>query len=398
MHCTHVTIKNSKVHHNWGEGINPAQSRYVKIIDNAVYDNYSVNIYAHAISYAIISNNLIYSSDSTYWNTCYGSGKVSDGISIANETTGDLPNTTCGSNKGSYIVTDDYNYPNIPKTVSYFKTNQIYVFNNVLLNTSINIWDALTSFGIYSYINNIFIDNNTLIGTGGASNLGKSPLSLNLNLNFVYFNNIKIRNNIISYDPNNVNNIPMIAAAPNGVCNTLNFLSKIYLSKNMWIAKPNISGLNVSNDIQRSILPHQSSASDFSNLNPSINSAMAYTAASQSYITEDYYHNPRNYTSTNVGAIAMPLASQRVKSETNAVNKTQNKFNVYPNPNNGNFTINIPTNGTINIYDIQGAMIYTSNVYEGINEINIDAIAAKGMFTIIYLDGINVESVKMIRQ
>ncbi|MBL0052419.1 MAG: T9SS type A sorting domain-containing protein [Bacteroidetes bacterium] len=62
---------------------------------------------------------------------------------------------------------------------------------------------------------------------------------------------------------------------------------------------------------------------------------------------------------------------------------TFNKLNIYPNPNSGNFNIGydaMPQSSLLQVYDINGKIIYTQNLPPWSNEQNINLINVKEGF------------------
>ena len=236
------------------------------------------------------------------------------GISISNELTytdacfGYF--NSCGTTQGCFSATD-YNNP-IFKQVKYYQIEGIYVFNNIVLNSGIDIWDAFSGIGNYGYLNNIFVENNTIIGKDATINLSSAPLGFNFGTPFVYVGNIKIRNNMISYNPDLVNKVMLNYSVGSGICNgTIG--SKITFSGNAWKQKPLINGLNFFQDTTLLLLPKQVDFNDLSTINPnSSNSNLTYAKPRLNYIVDDFYHNPRKL-NTNCGAIE--LISNNLRSE-----------------------------------------------------------------------------------
>jgi hypothetical protein len=58
---THVTIRKSFIHENWGEGVAASvDSQFITIEDNEIYDNYALQVYVHRSQQVSVQRNLIY--------------------------------------------------------------------------------------------------------------------------------------------------------------------------------------------------------------------------------------------------------------------------------------------------------------------------------------------------
>ncbi|MDW8418494.1 MAG: right-handed parallel beta-helix repeat-containing protein [Chitinophagales bacterium] len=304
MYANHVTIQNCTIYNNWGEGLVTSNGEFVVVKDNVVYDNYSANIYCHSISKGIYSHNLIYNTDSTYWRYCVGgNGRAASGISCANEFSCEqgclLWTNSCGSKVTCCALANDgQNY----QPVQFKQLDSIYIFNNVILDAEIDIWDAFSNFIHYANISNFFIHHNTIIGIAGASGLNKAPIMLGLNNFFVWFSNLNIFSNIISFDTSLINNKPFIVHVPNNTCNG-NWQSEIKLNQNRWRVMPNTAGVNISADNANSQLPPYTPFNDLSNITPnSQNAHLVQFGSLPPYVTDDFFHLSR-MSNTNIGAI-----------------------------------------------------------------------------------------------
>ncbi|MCK5643188.1 MAG: right-handed parallel beta-helix repeat-containing protein, partial [Gammaproteobacteria bacterium] len=109
-----VTVKNSIVRQNWGEGINYWLSpNGGDCYDNLVYDNYALQIYMDRAIDVTVERNLIYFSTSSEF---YRGGSPSSGIVINNETNTHLSDNLMIRNNfilGCYAGIDQWatNYP-----------------------------------------------------------------------------------------------------------------------------------------------------------------------------------------------------------------------------------------------------------------------------------------------
>ncbi|MEO6190785.1 MAG: T9SS type A sorting domain-containing protein [Saprospiraceae bacterium] len=75
----------------------------------------------------------------------------------------------------------------------------------------------------------------------------------------------------------------------------------------------------------------------------------------------------------------------------NTINKTIDVvFSIYPNPSNGYFTFTCNSNGTISILNINGKLIYTKKISNGINQISMDNISNGAYFIQFIQNGIGI--------
>ena len=298
-------IEHNKVFFNWGEGINTSYVRNVKVQDNEAHDNYSINIYCHSSSNAVYAYNLVYNVDSTYWRYCHNLGGVAGtGISCANElscTNACFGYTnSCGS-LNSCCAELDYDHL-LYQSVPYVQTDSVFIFNNVVLNAGISIWDNFSGYNNYANISNYFISHNTVIGVAGNPAILKPLINISMGTPFVRYSNVNFQNNIFSTDTNNAKIVSLNTYVPSGICSST-WQSETRFSSNLWNKNPTNAGLNFSQEFQNSILSQNVSFNDLTTIIPSSsNSSFVQTSSPLSYIQDDYYHNSRK-SATNLGAI-----------------------------------------------------------------------------------------------
>jgi len=79
----------------------------------------------------------------------------------------------------------------------------------------------------------------------------------------------------------------------------------------------------------------------------------------------------------------------------NSVDETSNEIKIYPNPNNGSFFIDAPSNLLKNkvvlVYNVQGKMVYSGTLENGKKQINLDDIESG-----IYLLRVGEESIRVV--
>lgn len=357
----HATVINNEIFNNWGEGLNMSLVRNAKVKDNRVYNNYSVNIYCNSTSNAVYSHNLAYNTDSTFWRNCVGNGKTSAvGISITNEllcTNGCfLYGNNCGSLTSCCSETDD-DFP-LLQSVSYYQTDSVYIFNNIVLNSSISIWDAFSGFNNFANLTNFFISHNTVIGVSGQQDLNKPLVNISMLVPFVRYSNVNISKNLFSADTNDMKIVNLNTYVPNGTCN-LPWQTETFFNNNMWNKVPNNASFNFSKELQNSAIIQ---SVNYNNLAPIIpnasNPTLIYTIPLVNYITDDYFHNQRNI-NTNIGAIETSVVSN------STILDSKNQF-ISPNPVTDILFFNeevVVKN--ISIYDINGEQLYVKNEFSG---------------------------------
>lgn len=367
--CKNITFEHNLVYRNWGEGINTSLSEGIYCSKNIAYDNYSVNFYLHSASKGVWEGNLVYNEDSAFWRGCYNNGKrnAPGGFSIANELTctyacvGGGNNQNCGG-KYHCCAFDAYDIVGY-QTYPYRQTDSIFVYNNVILQADISIWDAFSGFLNYGFIKDIFIENNTLVGLSGRNTANKIPIACTLGTSFVYAQNILIQNNIFTQDTSQSNFKKGLSVyIPSGTCNTISPANLVHLSNNRW----NMSGIcsnssvNTSTEQILTTLPTYILPTQISQLVPNLQqSYWVQSATPSAYITKDYYGNPRTM-SSNVGAFE--------KGSVNALSNAQDdaSFRFFPNP--ALHTLNIENESAdayvVRIVDVQGKLqLLTTKLY-----------------------------------
>lgn len=306
--CSNVQIIGCTVEENWGEGINLSYTTTAIVKDNKVKDNYSANIYLHSASNTIVSHNRVEIENPIFWRYCYGAKGTAASIGIANELTCDnacfFPsvnyNSSCGDKLHCCAYTD-YDNP-ILKHVGYKQIDSIYVFNNIIQGSGISIWDAFSGLLNFAYINNVFVENNTFVGIEGTDSVRKGVIEFNLNTPFVYSNSIVFRNNILSFDENRPNSASARMYVPIGNCNG-DWKDKLTFSSNLWKKSPSIEGISFQADKEETSLPINVDFTDYTAWTPTLtNLPLVSSGVPIPYITDDFFHKPRNI-SSNVGAI-----------------------------------------------------------------------------------------------
>ncbi|MFN0204558.1 MAG: T9SS type A sorting domain-containing protein [Bacteroidia bacterium] len=360
--CKNITFEHNKVYRNWGEGINTSLSEGIYCKQNIAYDNYSVNFYLHSGAKGVWEGNLVYNEDSAFWRSCLNNGKrfPPGGFSVANELTCTYACVGGGNNQNcsgkyhccAYEPYDGTGY--VP--YAYRQTDSIFIYNNVILQTDIGIWDAFSGFFNYGFVKSIYVENNTVVGVSGRSIYNKVPIYSSLGTPFVHAQNIVIKNNIFTQDTTltaTKNGISVYI--PSGTCNGLTANTIFSLFNNRWNTSKicTNSAINTTNEQIFTALPTFILPTQLNELTPNAqHSYWIQTATVSPYITHDFFGNVRTSIS-NVGAIEKNSLSEISE------NSNQPNIFVYPNPADSYFLLNFakPTEVNVQILDIQGKSV-----------------------------------------
>lgn len=365
---SHINIHHCNVAYNWGEGLNTSLDNYANIHDNIVHDNYSCNIYDHSTSNAIYAYNYIYNNDSIFFRNCLnGAGLAAAGISLTNELTCTngcfLYTNSCGS-RYTCCAETDYDHP-IPQSINHLQIDSVFIFNNLVANANLSVWDAFSGFGNYGYLANIYIAHNTILNTLGANTTTQGPLKISLGTPYVYIDNIQIVGNIISVDTSIAVNNNLIAVTNPSICSN-NWSTALHFNKNIWTLKPSVAAFNFNNDTSL-FIPLLTIAPDYANMlfgnfcpsDKGVQTVMCgninldwRTSNLFSFITDDFQHNPRHSNDCNVGALERMecLATDLLSAE---------QFRVYPNPISVG-EVTVETGSAINeivIFNLNGILL-----------------------------------------
>lgn len=98
---------------------------------------------------------------------------------------------------------------------------------------------------------------------------------------------------------------------------------------------------------------------------------------------------------TNVASITQSV-STCTGIQSNIANQLA-LINIYPNPNTGVFTVELPTNSTITIVDILGKIVYTQKLESGIHTINITNFN-NGVYILKAENNGEVKNVRLIKE
>lgn len=196
-----VTVRRSKIHENWGEGIAAGRdSSNVVIEDNIIYDNHALQIYLHRSQDVLVQRNLVYHTNTS---THLRSGNPSDCIVVNNE-----------SNFMDSLV-----------------TTRIEIINNVVTGCGrgIAIWSNANTNVQTSHVR---IAHNVVANS--TRNDEKDPIGIFVNPK-VPLHDITIEKNIILQDRGLVDSIPVDP--------------QINTSTNLWSSVPSLGASNSSDYI-----------------------------------------------------------------------------------------------------------------------------------------------------
>ncbi len=365
--CAYTTIHHSEIGYTRGEGLNFHNSHYGLAYNNLLHDN-SSNIYDDNSANLIIRNNLIYNTpgiNKRYWRTCpadTGANWSGTGILLANE--GACIN---GNGPGHNFCRLDCSFP----SESFWDVDSVYVFNNLFQNTSsvFSFWEGNTNVTGTNCIRNVFFFNNTVSGITGDSlanligvvNFYFPSYNPIFNSFYSYLSNVKIMNNIFSYDTSAFARLipvrKVFSALHPGPMD-------ITFSNNLWIQSHSSLGVG---DVVRYELPFSSSLfkdSIYSVTPCETNSSYIYDAPVPfTILTEDFNYSPRRSPLSNVGAIEL---DSFCLIETKVFEPSFSKdIKVYPNPFHKNLELTVSNWGNksaksfnLEIEDLMGRIVW----------------------------------------
>jgi len=204
--CNDATVHHCEVAYSRGEGLNFQNSLRGLAYKNKLHDN-GLNFYNDNSAKLIVHSNHIYNTPGIgyqYWRNCPADTSKTwsgSGFLIANEgscMTGSLP-----SFQGCKTVCKfpDENFSNV---------DSMFIYNNILQNVgnAFGFWEGRTDINGVNCIRNVFIFNNTIIGVMGMPGAPNGSLisayfpdyNVIFNSYYGYLQNVKITNNIFTYD------------------------------------------------------------------------------------------------------------------------------------------------------------------------------------------------------
>lgn len=250
-----VIVRGNRIHNNNAEGVGPyiGSDRW-QILNNLIYDNWSVNVYIDTdLGDVTVDGNLIYNTGkySTFEKD------RSDGIRIANEV------ADFGKSDPTPAV---YN---------------IRVTNNIIVGTNGGIQSFAYEDGP-SYLSNSLIANNTI----GPLYPGSTAIYINLGDNVQVVNNLVTTNAILLYRGIGAG----IVAQRNGVSDANQVLPG---RRKVYISETQVGDLRFTGFLAENYIPIVGS--------PWYGSGVAVD------LTKDFAGNPRNSSNPSIGAIELPI-------------------------------------------------------------------------------------------
>ena len=375
LDCRYATIHDSEVAFTRGEGLNFHNSKYGQAFNNVLRDN-PLNFYNDNSSHLQIFNNLIYNhpdTDPVYWRTCPAdTGDVwsGRGILIANEgacTDGFWP---VFENCETRCVGAPRSYPNV---------DSMFFYNNIMLNTgrAISFWEGVTDIIGHNCIRNVFIFNNTIVGAMGMPDAGLSGF---INLFFPTYNvlnngnharlqNVRIFNNIFSYDTGLYDNLRPYRENFHPLHPTPDAVD---FSNNLWIKEPLIMGMG--DEIRTEMPGFIHPEVDFEEvLLPCKKNPYWIKEAENllAFLQFDYLGSPRGLEFTNVGAIEY---RESCFSVTVTEQLGREDIKLFPNPARNWIQIITPNKEGDHFYsilDLSGRVLRKGEVSDGMKKIDV---------------------------
>ena len=327
----HITLRNSTVGQNWGEGVNFHNCQNVLAEYNIIHDNYAVNLYNDNSSHYIARNNLIFNTPGAdkFWRGCYGfesAPAAGSGIMIANE-------RSCPNNAG--FITDRTRdcvlecYSPVNGTFRINNVDSMFVYNNIILNagTALSVWEGVTELG-RSCMQNIWIVHNTCVGFESDTAIANSGfLSFFFPSGISIFGNqlssidqTHITHNIFSYDPHQH---PYIGIVRRVLDNFFPAPFEVTFSNNLWSSDPPAFAMENESVVSDSIptsLDYQNVHEDWVALFDPIPTGTGYD-----FIEGDFFGKARE--EWTAGAIEMQAVSTLDR-----MSEEKSNFRLFPNP------------------------------------------------------------------
>ncbi len=321
----HGIIRRCVVYNNHGEGIDAFIANNILIEDCISYDNWTMNIYVNDATNCLVQRNIVYNSPNSTF-----------------------PRRDNMPPNGIFLTEEVSNGTSIPHSAN----NTI--INNFLYNADLSAfnWTLIEVAGL----DNVIIANNTIIN--GDLNVGSNDY------NFAHINS-QIKNNIITGSGSSV---------PQG--------AGLTFSNNNWPSTPTDFAAGTDDIIGDPILALSGSTSagaltgDYFKLLSNSPTIQAGSALSE--VTYDFFNNTRN----NAPDIGGHEFSSTLDVDQEDLDKKA-AISVFPNPNNGIFTLSIENDFygeiTIGIYNATGEFIYNVILYKTSDvlrtELNIERLA-----------------------
>ena len=328
------SIQESEIAYTRGEGLNFHNCQRGIAFRNTLHDN-GLNFYNDNSSHLSIYQNLIYNdieTDPALWRNCpldTAPIRSPRGILIANEGACD---------RGNFPVFDNCNTNCTAPSESFPNVDSVFIFNNILQNvgTGFAFWQGTVDIGGRNCLRNIFIFNNTVIGSFAMANVGKVGLvnvffpnyNVLFNSFYGYLENVNITHNIFTFDSNEDPTLVPV----NMVFHALHPGPKdIEFDHNLWVEETTFMG---ENGVVRDELPGRVDLLTESTMaiQPCADQSIWNLQGVSPYpfLKEDYLGRPRKANPTNVGALEYFEDCDSVSSI--MPSSFYEEFLLYPNP------------------------------------------------------------------
>jgi hypothetical protein len=362
---TNCIIHDSEIAYTRGEGLNFHNSQRGRAYRNKLHDN-GLNFYNDNSAKLMVHHNHIYNTPGTdiqLWRNCPSDNSIiwaPTAFLIANEGACSEGNGPVFENCQTKCSFPTEFFPNV---------DSIFIYNNIIQNVgrAFGFWQGVIDIAGVNCIKNVFIFNNTVIGTMGMPGAPNNALvnvffpdyNVLLNSFYSYMQNVQVTRNIFAFDTASYTNMRSVMQTWHG---NHPGPKDINFNYNLLVKNHNFKGPN---DLIRQNLPGSTYI-----LTDSLNSILPCPDNQEfiyssplafAFLSDDYNNKPRTASETNVGALEYNITCT---SGTTGISSFKAlKPQVYPNPCSGCqsfFINNLPSDGdySYRLYSMIGSEVH----------------------------------------